>query len=188
LRKLSQQQLQLKKKEEKKIRNLTNQLETMSTSKPQEIETGINLEWNGEQMKEVKEQMADPASQEVVTDPIIEVVEINLREEREVTVEAEEVLAVGAFTMRKIMKMAVFLLMIFSKIVETTKVESEAIVVEEQEVEVSEALEVIVETEVIAMNAITEEPEEEAPIQADLEEADIGGKKKKKSIINKKTS
>lgn len=173
-------------KEETKIRKLTNHLQMMFTSKHQEIETGINPEWNGGKVMEMKEQMVDPALQEVVTDPIIEVAEINPREEREVTVEVEVGQAVGAFTMRKIMKMAVFQLMIFSKIAETMKmlVESEAIVAEVLEVAENEVLAVIEEIEVIeviAMNVTPGEgPEEVALIQVELEEADIGGKNKKK--------
>ena len=110
------------------------------TKEHQEIETGTNPETIGEQMKEM---MEDQASPEELTDQPIEVVEINHREEREVTVEVEVEKAVGVNTMKRIVKMAVFLQMISSKIPEKTKVESEAIVAEEQEVAVvSEVTEV----------------------------------------------
>ena len=180
-------------REDKNIRKTTNQPLMTPTQEPQEIEAGINQVMIGEQAKEMKEQMADQASPEALNDQTTEVEEINPKEEKEVTVEVEEEQEDVAFKVKKIVNKAVFLLMIFSEIPEKTKVELEAIAVEELEVvEVREAPEVteeIVETEVvIASSVTTEEPEEVAPIQADLEEADIGGKKKKKSIINKKTS
>ena len=182
-------------REDKKIRKTTNQPLMTHTEEPQEIEAGINQVMIGEQAKEMKEQMADQVSPEALNDQTIEVEEINPKEEKEVTVEVEEEQADVAFKVKKIVKKAVFLLMIFSEIPDKTKVESEAIVVEEQEVvvvrEAPEVTEEIVETEVvIASSVTTEEPEEVAPIQADLEEieeVDIGGKKKK-SITNKKTS
>lgn len=180
-------------REDKNIRKTTNQPLMTPTQEPQEIEAGINQVMIGEQAKEMKEQMADQASPEALNDQTTEVEEINPKEEKEVTVEVEEEQEDVAFKVKKIVNKAVFLLMIFSEIPEKTKVELEAIAVEELEVvEVREAPEVteeIVETEVvIASSVTTEEPEEVAPIQADLEEADIGGKKKKKSITNKKTS
>lgn len=183
-------------REDKNIRKTTNQPLMTPTQEPQEIEAGINQVMIGEQAKEMKEQMADQASPEALNDQTTEVEEINPKEEKEVTVEVEEEQEDVAFKVKKIVNKAVFLLMIFSEIPEKTKVELEAIAVEELEVvEVREAPEVteeIVETEVvIASSVTTEEPEEVAPIQADLEEieeVDIGGKKKKKSITNKKTS
>jgi len=150
LKKLSQHPQLKPLREENKIRKISNHLQMTLTKEHQEIETGTNRETIGEQMKEM---MEDQASPEELTDQPIEVVEINHREEREVTVEVEAEKAVGVNTMKGIMKMAVFHQMISSKIPEKTKVESEEIVAEEQEVavvsEVTEVTEEIVETEVV---------------------------------------
>ena len=94
MKKLSQHPQLKPLREENKIRKITNQPLTMLIEEHQEIEIGTNPDRNGEQMKEMKEMkhpMADQVSPEVLTDQTIEVVVINPKEEREVTVEVEEV-------------------------------------------------------------------------------------------------
>ena len=146
---------------------INNKPQMMHTKVPQEIE--INPVTHGEILMV---RMVDLALREAVIGPILEVEAIN---PKEANVEVVQVVGASITKTMTIMKMAVSVPMISSRAPETMLVAKpeEAIVAEVQE---DVAVEVIVIEVVIAALA---EAEEAALMQAEIEEDNISGKRKK---------